>query len=212
MTWGMVAMAVGKGVEANNAGNANVTAMAQESVAQNEAGVKANIANSIRTGYRVGLLNMQRGLQKKNAVQYGFDVTAAGAKALGSATANQAASGTIGASVDAVVNDINMKLGESRAAQQVNFEIDAQSFDTNLTSLVQEATAAIAQPYRSNIPSAGDVGRSAVRAGVMSFAGSYMGSEMNLGLGSKTAGSSGGAGSMNGSGSVQGNSTYTYDI
>ena len=154
---------------------------------QARASIKSNIKNTIRTGYRVGMLNVQRGLSKRLAAQKGFDTTVAAQSALGAVTANQAASGTIGASIDAVANDVKMKLGEAQAAQREDFEIDALNYNAQLADIIQQGQDSIVTMGRTDLPSGGKIMGNALLAGAGTFASMYAGSQMNLGLGSNGA-------------------------
>jgi len=164
-------------------GNSAAKGANSQSVEGNEAIIKANVANTIRTGYRIGLANMQRGLGKKQAVQQGFDITKAGAGALGEATANAAATGSVGASVDAVASDIKMKIGEAQAANQEQADIDLANFQTQIEGITFEGDNSIQESITSKAQSSGEIWGGALLAGASSFASSYFGSKMKLGVG-----------------------------
>lgn len=209
MTWGYCAMAaiavVGASASAEqgaansdvasanaklNAANQTLGA-AKQTLADNTAIIKANVANTVRTGYRVGLANMQRGLQKRQNIQHGFDITKAGVDALGQSSANAAAAGSIGSSVDAVAQDIQMKVGEATASLANKAETDAANFNTQIESLVTEGNMALQSGREVGISatvntSAGgvSVGGAALLAGVSSFASNYYSNKMSLGVGS----------------------------
>lgn len=177
--------------------SSNATTRAAKQVTlQNDATVKANVANTVRTGYRVGLLNMQRGLQKKQNAQQGFGITKAGGEALGQVTATAAAAGTIGPSVDAVANDIRMKVGDAQAQRENQNEIDNTNFNTNLEAITTEGEASLksatlldvtADNLITDIPSTADVWGNALLSGASSLARSYIGDKMKLGLGESAA-------------------------
>lgn len=190
MWWALAGAAVSAISAANAAGSSNKAA-AKTSIAQNEAIIKANVANTVRTGYRVGMLNMQRGLSKRLAQQKGFDTTVLAQEALGKATANQAASGTIGASADAVSNDIRQKLGEAQAQQQEDFEVMGENFNAQLAEIVNQGQAAVEAPMKVKLQSGGDIAGNALLAGAVTFGSMYAKSKFDLGLGeSSTTGRS----------------------
>lgn len=182
MWWAIAAAAASALSSANAAGQQN-KALARENIAQNEAIIKANVANTIRTGYRTGLLNMQRGLSRRMAQQKGFEQTKEAGAALGVVTANQAASGTIGASADAVAQDVRMKLGEAQAAQQDENELMELNFDTQLNELVQQGQDAVQSPVKLELQSSSSIRNNALLAGLTTFGSMYAGSKFNLGLG-----------------------------
>lgn len=184
MTWA-IASSVLSGLGAANSAKKQNKMLARQNIAENEAIIKANVANTIRTGYRVGLLNIQRGLTRRQMQQKGFDITAATQSALGATNANAAASGTIGASVDAVVNDIRMKQGEAQAQLQNDFEIEEMNFNTQLTELVHQGLDAVQAPSKLKLASNKDIMGNALLAGLTTFGSMYAQSKFDLGLGNK---------------------------
>lgn len=186
MSWFAVGSAAVTVVTSATSASSAAGASAKQSIAQNEASIKANIRNTIRTGYRMGLANMQRGLQKRQAVQQGYEITAAGQSAMGAATANAAAAGSVGSSVDAVSTDISMKVGEALVANKEQNLIDAQNYNTQLQGIAFEGLDAVQSETKTDIPSTGDIWGGALLAGASSFASSYFGGKMKLGLGNTT--------------------------
>lgn len=191
MSWFMAGSAAVTTLSSGMAGSASAKQANKQSVRENQAIIKANVANTIRTGYRVGLANMQRGLQKKQAVQHGFNISKAGVEALGQVNANAAAAGSIGASVDAVANDVKMKVGEAQAAAQDQNEIDAENFKTQIAGIVTEGLDTVQGATKSNAQSASSIWGGALASGVSQFTSSYLTSKMNLGVGAKPATSAG---------------------
>lgn len=191
MSWFMAGSAAVTTLSTGMAGSASAKQANKQSVRENQAIIKANVANTIRTGYRVGLANMQRGLQKKQAVQHGFDISKAGVEALGQVNANAAAAGSIGASVDAVANDVKMKVGEAQAEAQNQSEIDAENFKTQIAGIVTEGMDSLQGATKSNAQSASSIWGGALASGVSQFTSSYLTSKMNLGVGAKPATSAG---------------------
>jgi hypothetical protein len=184
--WAVGAAAVSAVGSASAAGKSNKAA-AKESIAQNEAIIKANVANTIRTGYRAGILNMQKGLTRRLEAQKGFENTAKAALASGAVSANQAASGTIGASVDAVSNDIDMKLGEAQAADREEHEINVENFNIQLQELINQGQASIQSPFKVKMQSDSDIMGNALLAGATTFGSMYAKSKFDLGLGESTS-------------------------
>ena len=179
----MIAAAAVSVVSQVAAGNSAAKGANSQSVEGNEAIIKSNIANTIRTGYRVGLANMQRGLSKKQAVQQGFNITKAGASALGEATANAAASGTVGASIDAVSNDIKMKIGEAQAENQEQADVDLANFKTQIEGISFEGENSLQESIKSKAQSSSSIWGGALLSGAAGLASSYFSAKAKLGVG-----------------------------
>lgn len=148
MVWWMAAMAAGQAAtgglqESTNAHNRQAEAYMNESdmlvqnVAENKAISEANLTNLIRNGYRQGLLNVQRAQAKRAAASQGIDVQREVLQALGAATANAAAAGAVGSSVDAVMQEIAVKQDQAQAQQSENYRVTVENFDTQLHDLIQ---------------------------------------------------------------------------
>lgn len=194
MTWGYVAVtAVSVGSAALQQSSASKTAAGgvdaqnKQIAKQNKAIVQANVENNIRTGYRVGLLNMQQGQIRKQFVQQGFDRKAAAQQLLSADSANAAASGTIGASVDAVHNEITQKLGEAEAQASEAWDLQLTNFNTQLKAITDEGkdtlTHAGGEILKSSL-SESDMWGNVAAAGIGAFASQYASRNMSLGLGS----------------------------
>lgn len=155
--------------------------------ADNKAIAEANLTNQIRTGYRVGLLNVQMGQAKKRIMQEGLDLSKMREQALGAATANAAAAGTIGPSVDAVINDIEQRTQQASAAMSADAEQTADNFGTQLTEMLWAGEDALRSPethyaIRNAMPQ-GFKASEAIVGALIDTAGSYMSAKMTLGLG-----------------------------
>lgn len=150
-------------------------------LAQNQAAAESNLQNTIRTGYRVGLLNLQAGQAKQNAVQAGLDISKQATQILGANTANAAAAGTIGASVDAVAGDIQKRADEAKLNVDTEYEVYKQNFNTQLQDLVMSGQDAMRAPL--GVPKF-SIGTALVGAGA-NMAMQYASQKMSLGLGPK---------------------------
>lgn len=206
MTWLMVgvgAVAVGTGIQSASASNAAVTAGARNSIQQNKqieannlASIDANLKNSIRTGYRVGILNVQQSQAEMEAVQKGYDISAAKQSALGAVSANQAAAGAIGASARAVLTDVRMKAGEAQAEALEDWKIQQFNFNTQLADLIFQGQSNLAGSQAAtefSAPSDSQILTSALIAGGMAGLTTYAGAKMKLGAGGSGAGGVGGS-------------------
>jgi len=161
---------------------------------QNEATAKADIQSLINTNFTAGLLNLQRALQKQ---QTASDINRIGKtrlQALASSEVSAAASGTIGASVDAVAGDIELKMGEAEIDARVQNDMNTMTLDTQLRNLYTD--------YRNSQPmidtSVPDIPGLPPKQGVapvsvggamlgaaISYAGNIFASQVGLGLGNK---------------------------
>lgn len=155
--------------------------------ADNKAIAEANLTNQIRTGYRVGLMNVQMGQAKKRIMQEGLDLSKMREQALGAATANAAAAGTIGPSVDAVIGDIEQRTQQASAALSADAEQTADNFGTQLTEMLWAGEDALRSPethyaIRNAMPQ-GFKASEAIFGALIDTAGSYMSAKMTLGLG-----------------------------
>ncbi len=152
---------------------------------------ETNLQNTIRTGYRVGILNVQRGAAKAEAVKMGFGITTKAQSVLGSNAANAAASGNVGSSVDAVATDIQSKVDEAQIDVQDHYDDTNFNFDLQLNDMIQRGQDALQTPYK--IPK-GPKYSNALTGALMGLADSavqygsqYAQSNMSLGLGDKGA-------------------------
>lgn len=104
---------------------------------QNDAIAKADLQSLINANFTAGLLNLQRSMQKR---QTAADIARLGEtklQALASAEVAAAASGTIGASVNAVAADIKMKVGDAIIEQRDQNDMNTLNHQTNLYQLYQ---------------------------------------------------------------------------
>lgn len=183
MVWPLIAMAAVSVVGDSQKRNAEY----ESQIAQNKAIRKANLENTNRTGFQVGMLNVQRGQKLRQLTQQAAEIGQSELMELSAAGNNAAASGTIGASVDAVQNDIALQYERARAGIQLENEIEALNYNTALYDLLQGGQDKLVGHVKaSGASDAAIVGKAAVSA-----VGTYYGDKMQLGLGSKQPASSG---------------------
>lgn len=149
---------------------------------------KANTENTIRTGYQVGLLNVQRGQNRQRRQQQFADLGVQKSSQIGTATANQAASETVGSSADAVLFDIKMQIDRDRAALENDLLTDEFNFNTQLADTVQAGIDSLTQPDKYKPKSLGSM----LLGAAISVGTQYAQDRMSLGLG--TPGKTGGSG------------------
>lgn len=118
---------------------------------QNDAIDAANTANLVRTGYKVGIQNLQVARLKQQAAEQGYDLSAQGVAAMGQNVANAAASGTVGASVDATVSDIQKKQDEAQIGQDQQFSDMLENAHLALEQTVMAGQDAMISPINPNL-------------------------------------------------------------
>jgi len=203
MSWFLVSAAVSVGSGLLGASNANKSALAQQragsqteaaqwgqNVSQNKAIAEANLQNTIRTGFKAGMLNVQRGQAKQAALKKGFDLSKSVQQVMGAATANAAAAGSVGASVDAVMSDIDQKaadartqLGDDYAAQSDNFDMQLHDLIVSGQDALQSASfASVRETPQAQTTSFGE----ALLGSAVQVVGNYASKKISLGLGSNT--------------------------
>lgn len=199
MAWallGSLAMSAGQSLLGNSAANKAAT---QQGITNNQREAAAwdnqsatntaigasNLQNVIRTGYKVGLLNVQRAQAKKAAFQQGIDLSRSALSASGSAVANAAASGSIGSSVSAVEHDIQMRVDEAGAQMGADYEVAELNFDTMLHDILTSGQDSIASPVTGMVESAPPVNTSsaakALLGAAVTTAGQFYQAKMSLG-------------------------------
>jgi len=190
MWWFAVAAVAMSAMQATKQANMQNTAAAQaytqslkQANAQNDAIMQANTANMIRTGYRIGLQNLQKSRAVLQASQQGFDLSAKGIEALGANQAQAAASGTVGSSVDAVTQDIQKKVAETQIGYDQSFEQLMENANIGIEQTVMAGRDALLSsvkpnhiaPYMQNPTQAG------IAAGLGTLANMYASGNMSLG-------------------------------
>lgn len=169
------------------------------SLAEGKAIVRERLNQTIRNSYNTGLAQMQLGLEKRRMIQQGADISAAALAAKGNADALSAASGSIGASVQAVAADINQKADSALDMTRDAFEMSVINYNNDLDAMVMNTDQSAPQPRKNEYigPSDGALLGQSLMAGVSQFASSYAMRHMQLGLGNKpNVPSSSGGGSL----------------
>lgn len=171
----------------NQAAKGQAAQASAMSNAENAAIAKQNMSQMVRNSYRTGMLNMQLGLQKKQAVQQGFDTSVQFRNVMGQAVSNKEAAGAIGASADAVVTDLEMQYENSKMVQQENFTSILDNYNNELDAMRMNALNNVveARKYEYNGPSSGQIVGGALVNAAVSAAGNYAMRNMSLGLGPK---------------------------
>lgn len=205
MTWlaiGSVATTVGgavlggmskkKQVTAQNAANFQQEGLAwEQNLNDNKAIQEANLQNMIRTGYKAGILNVQRGQAKQEAAEAGLTVGKNTLALMGSANANSFAAGQLGSSVDSVATDIMQKSEEAKNGVDEQYLLAEANFDVQMHDLLtagldaQRSSRKGIVQQAANTSTSGILGEALIGAAVQ-VGGSYMSANMSLGLGTKS--------------------------
>lgn len=153
--------------------------------AENAATRATNSRIIANTGEEISAINVQNGLLRVGAAR---DLNAASREAYaatGSAVANAAAAQVKGASVDAVLNDIDRELGEARVSTEQALELGQY----NITNRIREVTSSAAASILGEIdPNRGAT--SPLMSGLMAAGSTYLSSAMKFGGGGSWFGGS----------------------
>lgn len=168
---------------ANQAASQSYTDSLKQTNAQNDAILQANTANVIRTGYRVGLQNLQKARAVQDASQQGYDLSVKGVEAMGQSQAVAAASGTIGASVDAVQSDIQKKVAETQIGYDQSFEdmMENAQIAIQQTIMAGQDSLLSSAKFNTTLPNQASSLQAALITGAQGFASAYAGGKLSLG-------------------------------
>ena len=179
------------------------TQQLEDLTAQNEAGLEANVKNRVSAGVRAALINLNVAQAGRQYVRQKLALGSQELEALGAASANAAAAGTIGASVDAVQADIRMKVERARYEQDEAYDTTVMNAQTELNDLFTSLDRGLYSPQvgRTNASSLSlqrvDYG-AILTSSLLGAATSYAGAKMSLGLGTPSTGTNNWIGSLQG--------------
>lgn len=217
MTWfmaGAAAVSTATSVySAQSAAKSQVRAAGAASRAEGEAIAKERLNATIRNSYNTALAQMRLGLKKRQLSQQATDIRAATLAAKGDATLAAAATGSIGASTNAVVSDIEQKSQAALDQTTDAFENAVENYNMDLQMMVinTDQSAPNVRPVEYNGTSGGEMLGMVLMQGLGSFASNYAMRKMSLGLGSNPGGTN--VGSSSGTTmSMLGNSWGTSNI
>ncbi len=154
--------------------------------AEGQATVRERMNKTLNNSYSTAFAQMQLALEKRQLADQGAKISAAELAAQGDATLATAATGSIGATTQSVVADINQKADQAKQTIADAWEMAQINFNNNLDMMVvntdQSAPNVRANEY--NGPSTGAMIGGALLAGASQFASSYAMKSMSLGTGS----------------------------
>ena len=165
--------------------NSAMKQMAQEAQWESEQIQRQSLNTMIRNAYNAAFLQMQLGQQKMQRAQYGADIRTAGLAQAGQARLAAASTGSIGASVDSILSDIQMRTDAALAANQDAYEkaIEQYNYELAMQTLNTEQSAPAMRQYKYTGPSTAGLLTQSLFAGVMQAGGTYLMNRMQLGLG-----------------------------
>lgn len=220
MTWGFIAaagVAVVGGVMAANSKNGQIAQQAdaqgqqeaaswQHNISDNQAIADANLMNTIRTGYKAGILNIQRAQAKQEAAAAQQQLGVSKQNLTSATNANSFAAGAVGSSVDAVMSDIQIKAAQAKDNIDASYIQQSANFDTQLNDLLHSGTDSIKSSEKSYITAASapqyqSLGSSAL-GGLVQVGGNYLRSNMSLGLGTPATSTTAATGTNMGMGDI----------
>ena len=193
MTWfmaGAAALSVGTSyLSAHSAASSQAKAAGAASRAEGEAIAKERLNATIRNSYSTALAQMNLGLKKRQLSTQAADIRAATLAAKGDATLATAATGSIGASTNAVVSDIEQKSQAALDQTTDAFENAVENYNNELQMMVinTDQSAPTVRPVEYHGPSSGEMLGMSLLQGLGSFASNYAMQKMSLGLGAKAA-------------------------
>ena len=171
---------------AQSAANAQARAAGAASRAEGEAIARERINATIRNSYATALAQMNLALKKKQLSQQAGDIRAATLAAKGDANLAAAATGSIGASTNAVTSDIEQKSQAALDQTTDAFEkaVDNYNMDLQMMVINTDQSAPNVRPVEYNGPSSEEMLGMSLVQGLGSFASDYALRKMSLGLGS----------------------------
>ena len=196
MSWmlaaaGLSALSIGTSyLSSASAANGQIRAANATSRAEGEAIRKERLNTSIRNSYSTALSQMNLGLKKRQLSQQNADISAAGLTAKADATLANAATGSVGATTDAVLSDINQKVQFAKDQTTDQFENAVENYNMDLKMMVlnTEQSAPTMRPVQQDGPSNLQMLGGAVISGIGQFASSYALRKIQLGLGDRPTG------------------------
>ena len=173
--WMMLAQAAASGVKAKLDNDRRK----KEIKAQNKAAQAADDRTIANAYQEVSSYNLQNGMLRVQAAKELQTADKMAYSAQGTVAANAAAAQVKGASVDAVINDIDRELGEARVATEQSLEAGQYNIQNSIRSVVQSASSALLgqqNPYANQ--------SSPLLATLSTLGSSYLNNQMKFGGGS----------------------------
>lgn len=188
MSWfyaGAAAVTVVAGVvQQGSAASASAKSAGQLSLAEGQAVVKERLNTTIRNSYNTALQQSQLALQKRQLSGQSNAIGAAGLQAAGDVAVGAAATGSEGASIDAIAADVQMKTQTAMDMTSDAFENAVENYNSALDLMVinTEQSESSVRQAQYNGPSSGAVLGGAILGGLSTFASGYATRQMSLGL------------------------------
>lgn len=156
--------------------------LAQQAESESKQVIAERLGTTIQNAYSAAYSQMQLGLQKRQAAQEWGAVTAASLAAKSDASVGIASTGTMGASAQAVLSDIDKKTNETLAAVYTNYDSAAQAYnyDLDMMRISTRVGQPVANSYKYTGPSTGSIIAGSLLQGAATFASGYASSVFKL--------------------------------
>jgi hypothetical protein len=152
---------------------------AKASLQEARAVSEANTKNFHRTLFQIGMLQVQQADEKRTLAQRKADLGAQELQSAGVAANNAAASGTIGASIDAVQSDVQAQFDRARAEISEENERNIETFNMQLQDVILSGQNSLQSIKKPRTASPTDM----LLNTALSVGSMYATQRMNLGLG-----------------------------
>lgn len=189
MTWFMAGAAGLSAVTSIIGGNSQAKAAAKQASAQNtamgEQVTKERLNTTIRNSYSTALAQMQLGLKKRQLASQGADIKTGALMVKGDVVSANAATGSIGASVQAVMSDIEQKSQAALDMTTDSFENAVENYNNDLNMMVlnTDMSRPGVQAAVYSGPSTGAIIGGSLLGAAGQFASGYATRKFTLGLG-----------------------------
>lgn len=179
--------------QAKAAARAESAQIQGQSEAESRAIIRDRLNQTVRNSYQAAMLQSQLALQRQKAAKTSADIRSQGLVARGTAEANRAASGVVGASAQAVAADIDSKVNAATAQTQLELQQSLDNYNAELDMIVvntaQSAPEGV-RDYRSTGNYGSDWRKAAgveILSGLAQFGFGYAQRRMQLGPGTTPA-------------------------
>lgn len=186
VTMGLAGSAILSGISSIFGGNSQKKQAYQQMAAQAQSEAKQvtaeRLGTTIQNAYSAAYSQMQLGLQKRQTAQEWGAVTAAQMAARGDASVGIASTGTMGASAQAVLSDIDMKANQALAQVYANYDSAAQAYnyDLEMMRISTQTGQPVAADYKYTGPSSSSILMGGLMQAGTSFVSGYANSMFRI--------------------------------
>ena len=156
---------------ANKAKNDAIRQMNAQSKAEGQAITTERLNRTVQNSYSTAFQQMQLALQKRQAVNQSAEVSAGTLVAKSQASLNAGASGTVGASVQAIASDIDQKSSVAQDSIRDNVDNAIQNYNRDIDTMVLNTK--ISEPQMRNFSYSGPSFGQSVLSGAVQGLGTF---------------------------------------